>query len=367
MTDPRRLVPRQSHTVCRRTRSRTLFLNPSPFVNQVVLYCLGLAQERHGIAIHAATFESTHYHLGVTDAEGRSSLSDFEHDLNENVARALNAHYDRSENLWSKPGSYGNTEVHTLPDQEEQLCYVWAQVVKDGLVPTPEAWEGVRFLPEDFGKTLVIPRPEGAFFGRCAPKGSEPTYGPAREERRRRLRRLRQEAQRRLNARDRARDPSRRRRRRRKDKQRAPRPVRQRSTLPKEVKLTITPPPGYERMSQEEVRAHFRRRLDAYLAKVMAEREEEGLTSFKGMAKIKAQDARDCPDETSPSFARNPRIACKDPKLRVELLDGLVDFRFRVHCALRRWCAGERDAKFPYGTYWMVRFHGAQCERAPPR
>src|SRR5690606_26689174 len=118
MADPRRLVPRQSHTVCRRTRSRALFLNPSSFVNHVVLYCLGLAQQRHGIAIHAATFESTHYHLGITDAEERSRLSDFEHDLNENVARALNAHYDRSENFWSKPGSYGNTEVHTLFDQE---------------------------------------------------------------------------------------------------------------------------------------------------------------------------------------------------------------------------------------------------------
>src|SRR5690606_826847 len=90
MTDSRRLVPGQGHTVCRRTRSRTLFLNPSSFVNSVVLYCLGLAQERHGIAVHAATFESTHYHLGITDTAERSRLADFERDLNVNVARALN-------------------------------------------------------------------------------------------------------------------------------------------------------------------------------------------------------------------------------------------------------------------------------------
>src|SRR5690606_12627907 len=365
MTDSRRLIPSQGHTVCRGTRSRTLFLNPSSLVNSVVLYCLGLAQERHGVAVHAATFESTHYHLGITDTAERSRLSDFERDLNVNVARALKAHYGRGENLWRNPGSYDNTEVHTAPDLEDQLCYVWAQVVKDGLVETPEAWEGVRFLPEDMGRTLVIPKPEGAFFGSRKPKGWEPTYGPAREELRRLRRRLRQEARRRMNARDRARGPSRR-RRRRKEKERAPRPVRHRSTLPEQVKLTISPPPGYEHMSLDEVRAYFRNRLDAYLGVVMAEREAEGLTTFLGRAAIKAEDPRDSLGDTFPTFARNPRIACKDPKLRVALLDGLVAWRGSVRAALARWKGGDRSATFPHGTYWMVRFHGASCERAPP-
>lgn len=38
-----------------------------------------------------------------------------------------------------------------------------------------------------------------------------------------------------------------------------------------------------------------------------------------------------------------------------------------ARAALARWRDGERDVTFPYGTYWMVHFHGAQCERAPPR
>ena len=168
-----------------------------------------------------------------------------------------------------------------------------------------------------------------------------------------------------MNARDRGRGPTRR-RRRRKEKERAPRPVRHRSTLPEQVKLTISPPPGYEHMSLEEVRAHFRRRLDAYLGEVIAEREAEGLTSFLGMAAIKAEDPRDSLGDTFPTFARNPRIACKDPELRVALLAGLVAWRGSVRAALARWKGGDRSATFPYGTYWMVRFHGASCERAPP-
>ena len=48
------------------------------------------------------------------------------------------------------------------------------------------------------------------------------------------------------------------------------------------------------------------------------------------------------------------------------LLDGLVAWRGSVRAALARWKGGDRSATFPYGTYWMVRFHGASCERAPP-
>ncbi len=140
--------------------------------------------------------------------------------------------------------------------------------MQDGLVESPGAWPGVLFYPEDLGRSFEVPKPDEAFFGSRKPKDWEPTYPPARRAHRAERRRRAQRERERENARDRKRGRGGKRRRQlaslreRRRKERAPRPRRSRDTLPDTVTVTISPPPGYEHMSLDEVRAHFRRLLD---------------------------------------------------------------------------------------------------------
>lgn len=372
MTVSRRLVPGQTHFVTRRARARCAFLLPTPEVKAIVLYALGRAQQlAPGVLLHALTLEVTHAHDALTDSKGNSLLPVFLRELHALTARALNAHYGRGENLW-RSESYDNAEVHTLPDLEEQLLYVWCQPVQDGLVERPKDWPGTLFLPEDFGRSFVVPKPSAAFFGGRKPQDWEPTYPPARRAHRAERRRRAQRDREREKARDRRRGRGGKRRRqldrerKRRRKQRAPRPRRNRDTLPATVTVTISPPPGYEHMSLEEVRAHFRRLLDARVARIHAERREEGLTEFMGLDRAMAQDPMASVGDTFPSFSRNPRIACRDRGMRIALLEALQEWRASYRKALTLWRDLDRTARFPWGAYWFPTFHGAETT-APPR
>lgn len=349
MTLARRLEPGRTHSVTRRCARRTFFLRPDDRVNQIVLYALGVALSRRTVELHAFLAESNHEHVNVTDDMGE--LSAMFQDFHSLVARALNAHYGRGENLWA-PGSFDNVEIHDRGTLEDQLLYLWTNPVKDGLVERPEDWPGVKFLPEDFGKTFVVPRPEGAFFGGRRPPDYEPTYGPARARSRAERRRAEREARR--HSRPGARPP----------KERAPRPDRRdRSRLPDTVSITISVPPGYDDMTVEEVRAHYRKLLDERVAWIHAERRAAGLVRVMGVQAVRDQDPLESAGDTFPTFGRNPRIACLDSTRRPALLGQLQAWRVEYRVARGLWRAGQRDVEFPPGTYGMRRFHGARVAR----
>ena len=377
MSLPRRLVPGQIHFTTRRASKRCAFLLPTPKVKAIVLYTLGRAQQTSpGVKVHALCLEVTHKHDAVTDAKGESLLPAFYREFHALTARALNAHYGRGENLW-RTESYDNVETHTPHDLEEQLLYIWTQPVKDGLVARPEDWPGMLFLPEDFGKTFTVRKPENAFFGSRKPKGLEPTYPPALKAHRAALRREAKREREERARRDRLRGRGARRRRqleversrRQRKKERATSTPRDRDTLPEVLTVTISPPPGYEHMSLEEVRAYFRKLLDERVRVIHAEREAHGWTSFMGLERVMAQNPLDSVGDTFPSFARNPRIACKNPALRIALLQGLQLWRSAYQAALARWREDDRKVRFPWGAYWFPTFHGAETDdppRAPP-
>ena len=86
------------------------------------------------------------------------------------MARALNTRFGRGENFW-RSGSYGAVEVHGREALQAQLLYCWTNPTLDGQVPHPDLWPGVRYLPEDFGRTITVEKPAGAFFG-----GRRPAY-----------------------------------------------------------------------------------------------------------------------------------------------------------------------------------------------
>ena len=355
---PRRLVPDQLHAVTRRVKERAFLLRPDPQVNQIVLYALGVAASRHPIELHALMVESNHVHSNTGDGGSPSALPDFYRDFHALVARALNAHYGRGENFW-RTGSYDNVEVHDRLTLEEQLLYTWTNPVKDGLVDRPEDWPGVKLLPEDFGRTITVERPEEAFFGGRRPDDWEPTYPPARAAWRREQRRARQEGRRqeRLAGTRPGARPS---------KARAPSPEREnrrdRRSLPARVTFTVAPPPGYEHRSIEEVRAHFRRLLDARVALIHEQRRAAGFARSMGVAAVLAQDPRKRAGDTFPTFARNPRIACLSREARIGLLAGLREWRGRYRSALEGWRRGDRTVVFPRGSYALPRWHAARVQ-----
>ncbi len=133
-------------------------LRPSPEVNQIIEFCLGLAAARTGVEIHAFCAMSNHVHTVATDAEGR--LPEFLHLFHRHVAVALNRLHGRQENLWSGQ----QTSVVELGDEQDvldKLAYVVANPTSAGLVRTPKEWPGV--ISRQLGKTKCVERPSSYF------------------------------------------------------------------------------------------------------------------------------------------------------------------------------------------------------------
>lgn len=379
MSLSRRLVPGQPHAVTRRTAGQARFFNPREGVRELLGYILGRALEQNPrVKLHAYSVNTTHPHVVVSDTpeEGKpSALPPFFQLLNSLTARAMNARLGRGGAFFST-GSYDNVEVHGLETMEDQLLYAWTNVTKDGLVASPDEWTGLQFLPDDIGKTFVFQKPETAFFGGRRPAGGVVPQDPtALEEWKETLRRRELAARAKMRRDDMAkgRSPERSRqlvrerwRRRKRKKEAAPKPRASRSKLPPFTKVTIHPPPGFEGWPIEETRRHLRERYDERNAQIHAKRAAKGLTHFKGLPAILAEDPRRGPSDTFPSFGLNPRIACKDRRTFDELVRGLTTWRREVADKRVRWRRGEREVVFPRGTYGLGVFHGALVEGIAP-
>ncbi|HEX9186147.1 MAG TPA: hypothetical protein VGB87_03670 [Vicinamibacteria bacterium] len=168
MTAPRQVLPGTTYLVTRRCLARQLFLRPSRTVNQVLLYLLAVAAERYGVLLHAFCVLSNHYHLVVTDPDGR--LPAFQQFLDALAARALNAHLGRWETLWA-PDSYSAVVLPSPADVVAKAAYVLANPVDAGLVAAGSAWPGLWSAPERVaGEPFRVKRPEHFF----APDGAMP-------------------------------------------------------------------------------------------------------------------------------------------------------------------------------------------------
>ena len=340
MSLPRRLLPDQLHAVSRRTQLQARFLTPTPQATALISYSLILSASRHPTAeVYAFCALSNHYHCALCDRCGGadSELPAFFRDLNQLIARGLNAQHARRGALWA-PGSYRNVEVHGQASRDDQLLYIWTQPVEAGLVEHPEEWPGVIWLPEDIGTTVTATRPDGAFFG--GPRPTEPLPSAllraeinAEQRQIRRATRPKRGKRGRTKRRQRQLDRERANRKAKSDAgPAAPAPAapaapasKSRSTLPDQVSYTIPVPEGFE--SAEAARIYFRRLLDARLAEIWAERAALGL-GYLGRDALLAQDPFSQPPPSPPDFERNPRVACLDSKeQRLALYDDLVAWR----------------------------------------
>jgi putative transposase len=159
-TKPRCVLPGTINMITRRCSERRFFLLPELFVTQTFEYLLGLFSNKYGIAIHAYVAMSNHYHLIVTDTDGR--LPDFERELNSMLARALNFHWTRWEAFWDRE-SYSAVKLLEEQDVISKMGYTLANPVKARLVGRAGEWEGATSANMAFGRRRRIQRPDEFF------------------------------------------------------------------------------------------------------------------------------------------------------------------------------------------------------------
>jgi putative transposase len=168
MTQPRMVIPGATYLVTRTTVMSLFLLTPSKTVNQIMEYCIAWAARGRGIVIHAVSVESNHFHIVLTDTQGR--LSDFMQELNRSAARCLLAHYRerfpkrRLETVWSNAQPFSATLLLTPNAVLDKIVYTLTNPVKDGLVCDYRKWAGFNTRPSDWRSgSRTIERP-GFYF-----------------------------------------------------------------------------------------------------------------------------------------------------------------------------------------------------------
>lgn len=143
MSLPRQVLPRRFYMLTRRCTQRQFLLRPDAVTNQTFVYCLGEAAQRFEMEILLPSAMSNHHHTILFDRHGR--ISEFMEHFHKMLAKALNAHRGRWENLWSiEPPCL----VH-LADADaviDKLVYAAMNPVKDRLVDRVHHWPGVNGL-----------------------------------------------------------------------------------------------------------------------------------------------------------------------------------------------------------------------------
>ena len=367
MTQPRRVLAGQTHSVVRRVAHGEFLLRPCEFVTNAIRYRLAIAcQKNPDLLVHGWCSLSNHQHGNVTDAveEGEpSQLGDWMRDVHGPLAIALNVYYDRTENLW-RDGSFFNNECHGEPSIVTQLLYTWLQPVAAGLVKWPDEWGGFMIRPEDFGKIIFAKKPKGAVFGGTRrPPPSDPDAKAAwlaklNADERKALaavdRRVREKGQTKKRFDTIKREAKFKIKSEFADRRNPPAPSTSQSKLPEVASFRVSVPPGFEDMPIEEVRAYFRDLLDKATKKLHEAMRLEGKLRFKGMQAVREQDPRyRAPDPGEPGALRAVIGFKGEKKHRDNLVRALNAWRQSYRDAWRRYKAKEEDVVFPAGTNRM--------------
>jgi putative transposase len=303
MTLPRRILPNSTYMITRRCAGRMFRFVPRPKVKQILGYCLAVAAARHGVELHAYAFPSNHAHILASDPRG--TICDFIRDFHSLVARAVNAHQGRWENLWSSD----KTSLVRLDSRQDVISkaeYILTNVVAAGLVDTGTKWPGLRSTAADAlrNKGRVFARPKRFF--RDGDKAS----------------------------------------------------------LPDTASIDVVVPPQFQDVEPRVFVDELQQRVRAREQQLREQLKADGRT-FLGVRRVKAQRFDNRPKTRAPRRRRNPTVAARDKAQRIAQLAALTEFRQRYREARRAWLRGDRVVVFPAGTLLLARMPGVRVEATP--
>ena len=240
-------------------------------------------------------FQVLSNHYHIVFSDPRGQRSMFFRELNSLLARAVNAAFGEWETMFA-PGSFSAVVLVDGDTIEQKCLYTLCNVVKDGLVSHPERWDGASSWRMEYGKPEYISRPKIGFF----------TEKGMREV---------------------------------------------------EVLVLVRPEALYPELSDAEVRTRLREkataRSHAYVEKL---RKKGG--AVMGMARVRKQPRNSSPHTRAPRRGIRPTVAGRNKWARIEALQRNAQFLADYEEARLEFEKGNRDVRFPIGTYLMVQRYG---------
>src|SRR5581483_3035816 len=120
-------------------------MRPDPRVEEIFLYCLGEAAERYAVTLHGWMALSNHEHLVIRD--NRGNFPEFLAHLHKMLAKCLNTHWGRWENLFATEQANAVWLVEAS-DRFDKLLYLLLNPVEDLLVDRVGDWPGACCLQQ---------------------------------------------------------------------------------------------------------------------------------------------------------------------------------------------------------------------------
>jgi hypothetical protein len=290
--------------------------SPSRELVHVFEYLLAVAANAFDMRVHEVLCMSNHFHILLTDVQGR--LPDFMNYFDSLLARSVNA-------LRGTSGSVFEQEYGLVAEADDDkivahAVYTLANPCAAHLVKRSRQWPGFSTLRLEYGQTVRIERPKVGLW-----------QEPVQERARQRTRERRRDARRGK--------PSR---------------------LPEVVEFKLERPPVWMELSDAELRAEIRRRLDAREMEWIEQRRRDG-REVLGRKRVLAQRWDGFPRAEEELFGVQPRAAGRLWQ-RIAALQRIRGFVEAYRQARERFLGGERDVVWPLGTWLMrVRF-GLPCE-----
>jgi REP element-mobilizing transposase RayT len=139
MNPLRSIDPDKIYHITDRTVNEELWMLPTIEIERTIGGIVARFQEMHQILIYGLEFLSNHYHLLAQSPYG--NLSEFEQDINREIAKRINRHCGRSGSLWARRFSSQPTPREV--DGLDALLYVTTNPVHHGLVNHPRLWPGL--------------------------------------------------------------------------------------------------------------------------------------------------------------------------------------------------------------------------------
>jgi hypothetical protein len=272
-------------------------------MEQAYWYCLAYAAKLHGVLVHAACLMSTHAHEVITDVRGE--YPKFLETFHRNLALCTKALRRWPEEVFNKD----STGVHALLTPEaivESIAYLIANPVEAGAVRYARDWPGAHTLPADVGTRVVRVKRPNHYFDPGNPKW--------------------------------------------------PDELELRLEMPVALELDYGPELARKRI-EERVRHREHRAWND------ARRTGRAFIGPRRVLKVphtKRASSYEVFGSLNPQFA-----AAGNRAAATEAVRRLRAFKAQYERALGRWMAGDRNACFPAGTWWMRVCHGARCGPGP--